>query len=301
MKEKNRVKIIIGVLSVTASLASFYGGSSFGKNRGQEQQNEYVQSQVANIAGDNNTVTINDVDDLVRQYNKLLSENETLKAQNEQYFTDYTSQKDVNNTLTAQLEDSPTIEFRNLSLCIDGTNIPISSDRSEVVVNGREYVTKDFIDPLLEDNRSVTIKDDTLYIGKIVSDPSSLKAQWVVDSFGTYLNETPTDSYGNTYAESIYMRADSLYSPYISFNLNGKYQFLKLGYAPSQGSDSNYSGKITIKADENIVYTSTQIEKTDAPQNITDIPINNCSLLTIEFNCNSYRFPCIIFDATVYN
>lgn len=300
MKEKNRVKIIIGILSVTASLASFYGGSSFGKNRGQEQQNKYVQSQVANVAGDNNTVTINNVDDLVNQYNKLLSENETLKAQNEQYFTDYTSQKDVNNTLTAQLEDSPTIEFRNLGLCIDGTNIPISSDRSEVVVNGREYVTKDFIDPLLEDNRSVTIKDNILYIGKIISDPSDLSKQWIVDSNRVSLNESCTDSYGNTYSDAIYIQNGVYEKAHIYFNLDGNYQFLKFGYAPSKNANLGDTGKIVIKADNNTIYTSEQIAKTISSQNVVDIPINNCSLLSIEYD-KANSVPCIIFDATVYN
>lgn len=301
MKEKHRVKIIIEVLSVIGSLiAAFIGGSSFGNNRGQEQQNEYVQSQVANVAGDNNTVTINNVDDLVRQYNKLLSENETLKAQNEQYFTDYTSQKDVNNTLTAQLEDSPTIEFRNLGLCIDGTNIPISSDRSEVVVNGREYVTKDFIDPLLEDNRSVMIKDDTLYIGKIISDPSDLSKQWIVDSNRISLNESCTDSYGNTYSDAIYIQDGYYENAHIYFNLDGNYQFLKFGYASSKNANLGDTGKIVIKADNNTIYTSEQIAKTISSQNVVDIPINNCSLLSIEYD-KANSVPCIIFNAVVYN
>ena len=67
--KKNIVKIIVAILSL---LAAIYGGYSI--------QNVYVQSQVANVTGNGNTVNINSVDDLVNNYNKMSEENEILNV-----------------------------------------------------------------------------------------------------------------------------------------------------------------------------------------------------------------------------
>ena len=72
-------KLIIDIVKIIASLlVGIFGGSLI--------QNAYVQSQVANVNGDGNTININSVDDLVKNYNKISEENETLKDQNKEYF-----------------------------------------------------------------------------------------------------------------------------------------------------------------------------------------------------------------------
>ena len=60
-------------------------------------------------------------------------------------------------------------------------------------------------------------------------------------------------------------------------------------------------GIFTIKADDVVIYTSPTLIKTTNPYEI-DIPINNCSLLTFEYDTKGqYEFDCVISDAVVYN
>lgn len=60
-----------------------------------------------------------------------------------------------------------------------------------------------------------------------------------------------------------------------------------------------YTTTLTIISDEEIVYSS-DITKTTEPYDI-EVPINNCKLLTIQFDSNIGSDGCIISDAIVYN
>lgn len=68
----------------------------------------------------------------------------------------------------------------------------------------------------------------------------------------------------------------------------------------NENSDIDRSGVITIKADDVIVYTSPSLNKKTEPFAEASIPIQNCTLLTIEYN-GDYSNPCIISDAAVFN
>ena len=65
MKEKNKTAIIIEIISVTGGII----GCIFGINATHQlnSQNKYIQSQIVNIEGNSNTVTINNVEDLVTE------------------------------------------------------------------------------------------------------------------------------------------------------------------------------------------------------------------------------------------
>ena len=65
---------------------------------------------------------------------------------------------------------------------------------------------------------------------------------------------------------------------------------------------SDTTGMVTIKADDNVVY-SKELNKYTEPVLEIDIPINNCSLLKICYDSN-HNFSsegCIISDAILYN
>lgn len=75
---------------------------------------------------------------------------------------------------------------------------------------------------------------------------------------------------------------------------------MKLTIAVSESSYMDTSGVITIKADDVIVYTSPNLNKKTEPFTETSIPIQNCTLLTIEYSGDYYNW-CIISDAVVFN
>lgn len=185
-----KVRIFVELLIAVLSLAAGVLGGSF-------VQNKYIESQVANVSGDGNTVTINNVDDLVKNFNKLLEENETLKEQNEDYYTEYKEAKETIDSLEVQLGDSPAIELKDLSLCVDGEDKNINKNKSYAVINGADYFSEDFLNSIIADNTAITIKDDVMYLGKVVADRENLFSQRIVDEGGASVVDNATDSYGN--------------------------------------------------------------------------------------------------------
>ena len=160
-------KLIIDIVKIIASLlVGIFGGSLI--------QNAYVQSQVANVNGDGNTININSVDDLVKNYNKISEENETLKDQNKEYFENNKESKETIENLQKQLGDTPSIELNDLGLCIEGEDKNINKSNSYAIINGADYYSEEFLNSLVPDSTSITIKDDTMFLGKVVADKSSL-------------------------------------------------------------------------------------------------------------------------------
>lgn len=77
MKEKSKVKIICAIISAVASVVvGIIGGYTYGTN----SADNFVESHAVMITGDNNTVNVENVSDLVEEYNKLAKENENLKS-----------------------------------------------------------------------------------------------------------------------------------------------------------------------------------------------------------------------------
>lgn len=292
-KKDNRLKIIIALIGLAGTIIAAIIGVAFGK----ESQNKYVQSQIANVSGDGNTVTMNSVDDLVKNYNKLSKENETLKDQNQQYFNDYKKVSEEKEALSAQLKDTPTIQLKDLGLCINGDNMNINRSNSYAIINGAEFFSKDFIDYLTSDSTSVTIQDDALYLGKIVADRSALSSKWIIDLGGCEVLDNATDSYGNTHLDVVKLK----YNSSINYNLNEKYSFLKLKIAIDESSYNDRIGTISILADGQLIQTIPQLNKISTNEiEYKDLQINNCSRLEIKYTGDRYIYP-IIYEGEVYN
>lgn len=85
--KKAIIKIILGILSIIISLL---GGMSIGKNAVIKNINSSI---VSNISGDNNNVSINNVEDLVNKYNDSLKTIASLTEKNDTYFADYNDLK----------------------------------------------------------------------------------------------------------------------------------------------------------------------------------------------------------------
>lgn len=288
--KNNAVTIIAAVIGAIATIVAAF----IGKNVGEKNAVQQLYSQITTINGSNNTITVNSIDDFVAQYNKVINENETLKAQNSQYFADYTEQKNISDSLESQLGEQPVVSYNNLGLCIDGEDIPINKQKSIVTIDGSEYYSKELAEKFLNEDQNITIKDDTLFIGKVVADKANLIGQWAIEAFDCNIETTIKDSYGNIHNNALIMWTDGG----ITYNLDNKYDLLKLKISCYDEGEDGYE-IITIKADEEIVYISPEINLYSKTIE-ADIPINKCSTLTITCNGSPF-YRCIISDAIVYN
>ncbi len=272
-----------------------YGKSSEQKNIQNEIQ--AAMGNVVNFMGDNNEVTINSVKDLVDEYQRLQSQNKSLLDQNTKYFNNLSEANYQVNALQTKTNDIPQIKFNDLSLLIDVQDIAINKNNSMVTIDGRNYFSREIVESLISDGQNFTIKDDTLFIGKVIAEKANLFGQNVLNKSQhlQYMN-TVKDSYGNTRTNVI---MNGYYRSSIIYSLNKRYSYLKCTVSISEDYYFGYTTTLTIISDEEIVYSS-DITKTTEPYDI-EVPINNCKLLTIQFDSNIGSDGCIISDAIVYN
>ncbi len=289
--------IIAAVIGAIATISAAF----IGKNVGEKDAIQQLYSQMTTVNGNNNTVTINSVDDFVAQYNKLISENETLKAQNSQYFADYTEQKNINDQLILQLNERPAVFTENLGLCIDGEDILVNENDSMVTINGIEYYSKELAENFLDKNQKMTIEDGKIYIGRVIADKKSLFEIKPMDQENIYMTDSIKDSYGNKYSNVLYTDTSFTYSNHIIYPLNRKYSLMKFTIAIDEYARLDSIGVLTIKADDEVVYISKDLNKKTEPFTEIDIPIKNCNLLTIEYAQDPSNIDCIIANAYVYN
>lgn len=293
MKATVKAALITGILGIVGTVTAAF----IGKNFGEENAVQQLYSQITTINGNNNTVTVNSVDEFVTQYNKLLNENETLKSQNSQYFSDYTEQKNINNNLELQLGERPVVTYENIGLCINGEDIPINKQNSIVIIDGREYYSKELAESFLDDTQNITIKEDTLFIGKVIADKASLFDQHIHDALFAEIVNTSKDAFGNSHSNVLYFN-DAQYHKII-FALNKEYSLLKMKFVPSEDSKIDNYGNLIIYADKDPVRSFDNLNKESSPFE-DEIPINNCTLLTIEYN-SGFNNQFLIYDAIVYN
>lgn len=290
-------KVAIGVAVITG-ISGIIGAYIQGKASGVEEQNEYIESQIANVTGDNNSVTINNVDDLIKQYNQLKEANEKLDEQNTQYFNDYTELKEENANIVSRLEGQPDYSFSSIGLSIDGENIAVDTTNSVLEFNGKEYWSKELASKLVSNDKSIVRKDNCIYVGNIVSDATNLFDLHINDSSSAVMKDMGNDSYGNSHSNVL--MSYNTNSGYATFVLNRKYKYIKLSIAASSSCIENANMGYIIKADDNVVYTSKTFTKKDEPFTESSIDISNCTLLTIEFSTDNWG-EAFIYDAVVFN
>lgn len=289
--------IITGTIGLVATIIAANISSNIARKNATQEVINQIENGVATLNGDNANIIINDVDDVISDYEKLKIQNEGLNELNTQYAEQIKNNSAELESLHKQLDGTPVISFSNLSLCIDGENVPINSNDAMISVNGREYVSKEFVDHILTNKEELTIKDDVAYIGRIIADQSNLFDKWVVDSYNFEKEENCVDSYGNKRTNVLSSYSNS----YVIYNLNGEYSSIKMIISIDDNAYREASTIVRIKADDTVVYTSPEIKKTSEPFEIVDIPVNNCTLLKIECDSNMVGSNVIISDAIVYN
>lgn len=293
MKEKNRTKIIVALISV---LAAGTGGTIIGNNFAIMKQEEYFNSQIVEINGNNNNVQINNVKELIDQYIKLLDENDILKAKNTDYFNELSSAKTEIEYLEDQSKEVPELSFEDIGLVINAEDVSINKNKSMVIIEGRKYFSDEILEKIVPNDETMTIKDSNLFVGKVVSEKAKLSDQWIVDQYWCQTDFSCKDSYGNTRTGIVLF---SSYTSNIVYNLNRKYSYLKCTISIYEGYLMDSNVLLTISTDTEEAY-SVQLEKTTEPYEI-EIPINNCSLLTISTDSRTDRKSVIISDAILYN
>lgn len=89
-----------------------------------------------------------------------------MNDQNTEYYKNYVEIKEQNELLKNQLNDRSSVVYRNLGLYVDSSNISIVSDKSQAVIDGKEYYAKSVIEGIVGNNKTITTDDNYMYIGK---------------------------------------------------------------------------------------------------------------------------------------
>ncbi len=288
MKTKHMISIIVALIGVIGTISAAIIGVKWGKNN---------VNVIVELDGKNIVLKDSDVQELASENEDLkglVSEYELKIEKLESEKTDIMAQL---GNISGELNEVPSVEFHNLGLSIDGEEKTINRDKATVYINGVQYYSQDFVDNLLPSNMAITVKDDMLYIGKIVNEKANLFDMAVIEkAYYSYFYDSIKDTYGNIYGNALVFE---YHDNFTTFNANREYSHFKCTVAMQHGY--NGKGSLQIKADGNIIYTSTEITNMTEPFEI-DIPINQTSIIsigTIGENYSGSRI--LITNAVLYN
>ena len=239
--------------------------------------------------------------EFIKDYQNTIEDNGKLNDQNTEYYKNYVEIKEQNELLKNQLNDRSSVVYRNLGLYVDSSNISIVSDKSQAVIDGKEYYAKSVIEGIVGNNKTITTDDNYMYIGKKVSDRTSLFSDkiWVVDKKNCDVNVSKKDSRGNNRSNALQLTYNN---SYIIYNTDKKYNYISFIISIADGSSNTNNVTVSLKDEnENVIY-STEISKLDEPIKVTDVAINSCSTLKVEATTANYNLCyCLISEAYVYN
>ena len=238
--------------------------------------------------------------DLQEENATLKQDNSTLKQQNEQYSSDYTEKKELNEFLKSQVSGSPDLLFESLGLSIDGKKIPVDTNNSIVNINSREYWSREIVIKLLPETEFYSKEDGNINVGRVLADKTNLFGLYVNSkNSGVLDNGVVKESFNNSHANAF---INNGHNSDITFVLDGKYSKLKISAAIREGCRDSQTASFTVKTDAGeVVYSSPAMNVKTEPYEVTDIPINNCNLLTIECSADDSDWNLILYDAVVYN
>lgn len=293
--------LITGAIGLAGTVSAAFIGNSIGKSTEQKniqnQMNE-VMGDMVNIIGDGNEVTINDIKEVLEDYLDLKTQHESLLAQNTKYFDDLNKANEEIDKLHTLASEEPSINFTNLAMSIDGEDIQVNKNNSMVTIDGRDYISKELFEKIVPDNKNITIKDNTLYVGQVIAEKAKLSQQHIKENLRCSLQDSVKDSFGYTHNDCIILDGGIYGSSEIEFSLQNKYDMLKCSLSILCDSTGEKSSTITIKSDGNVIYS---VEVTQDTETIPiELAINKCTVLAFSKDGSDY-FDCIISDAMVYN
>lgn len=287
MKTKYMISIIVALIGVIGTITAAIIGVKWGESN----VNVIVQLDGRNVVLDDSDVQ------------KLIAENEELKNLTSDYEYKIKELENQSSDLASklgsvngELDSIPVIEFQNLGLSIDGEEKVINKDRSSVLINGVQYYSQEFIDNLLPVNMSVIIQDNIFYVGKIVKEKRGLFTMPVVEKeYNTSFLDSVKDTYGNMYSNALLFKYND---NFVTFNVGREYSYLKCTVAMQEGYKGN--GVIQIKADGDVIYTSSEITNITEAYEI-NVPINQASIISIGTIGETSESRIIVANAVLYN
>ena len=154
-----------------------------------------------------------------------------------------------NEALKNQLNNTSYVSYKNLGLYVDSNNVPITSDKSQAIIDGKEYYTKNVIEGIVGNDKSITTDDNYMYIGKKVADRTSLFSDkiWVVNKSECDVNVSKKDSRGNMRSNAVQLTHNKAY---IMYNTDRKYNYVSFIISIADGSNNTNNVTVCLK-DEN--------------------------------------------------
>lgn len=294
--DKRRL-LIESIIAIAIAVFSAFVGVKYGQRNNAYFYNgqEISEAELTHIMEENSEFKAsNDYlkaenEKLSGEIDKMISENLEFEKENKKLISE-------NDSMKSSISELPMLEFQDCGLSINGDEIPINRERAYAEINGRQYFSRDFIDCLLPDTTTNTMKDGMLYIGKIVKEKTSLFDLVRVKDTGYEKWDNIVDTYGNSYSNILYFKHSGWG---VTYNAERSYTNFKCTVAMKEGGNS--SGYIQIETDDpEYTYISPEIHNMTEPFEI-DIPINNTSTITIK--CVNGGDYCNIFlsNPTLYN
>ncbi len=288
-RREGKISIIVAVIGLIGVIGAAIIGAKWGK----ENVTVIVQLDGKNVVLNNEDVKkmAKENEQLNNEISEYKEEIEKLQGQGKELATKL-------GAANGELNDVPSIEYRNFGLSIDGEEMAVNKDKSAVLINGRQYYSKDFVDNLLPSDKAAVEKDDMLYVGKVVKEKSNLFDRQLIgksnDGSQVSIETNVKDTYGNMHDKAVVF---SLYDNSITFNANKEYSKFKCILNVLDGNPGG--GIIQIESEQGILYTSEEVLSTTEPV-LVDIPINYASSITI-MKIGNENTKNMVTDAVLYN
>mgnify|MGYP001141886179 FL=1 len=215
MRNKDKVKIIvavIGLIGIVVNAISHAGNDrNSGSNNIKSVNNATNDTNNTNNANNTNNLKVivqvqgKNVELTEEEAQKMANENENLKDDINRYETEIIKYKsDIQEYEDLIDDDNTQAEFKKLGLTINGRERAIDKEKSSILINGQQYFSQEIVENLLPDNTIITIKDDMIYVGKVVKEKKNLLEQPIIDKdFDVFIYDNISDTYGNIYNKAL--------------------------------------------------------------------------------------------------
>ena len=307
MRNKDKVKIIvavIGLIGIVVNAISHAGNDrNSGSNNIKSVNNATNDTNNTNNANNTNNLKVivqvqgKNVELTEEEAQKMANENENLKDDINRYETEIIKYKsDIQEYEDLIDDDNTQAEFKKLGLTINGRERAIDKEKSSILINGQQYFSQEIVENLLPDNTIITIKDDMIYVGKVVKEKKNLLEQPIIDKdFDVFIYDNISDTYGNIYNKALCFQYNG---HYIVFNAYKAYSRFKCVICMREGYRDE--SIVQIEINDEVIYTSEKITCQTEPFTV-DLPINMASKITIRSMGESGGSGILICEAYLYN
>lgn len=287
--------IIGAVATILAAIIGSVAGRGIEKNNIQNEIQEVLGNNV-NIIGNDNSVAVNDIDELIKEYLYLKEKNEEIKNNNEFLTTENRKIFDNLNEANKKIEglqnevtNKYNVDFQNLNLIING----IESDYNDkaVVIDGETFYSLGFL-KFIVDNEEVSSNNKRIFIGDVQSEeqmPVSLFDYKLFTNHWMKKISNLEDNFGNIYEKAYSIRAfnhsfNEALDHVNEYHIDQKYTKFTFDLIYPKDASQNYDYELDIFGDDNFLKTIAIDRKTEIVH--VEIDIQGVKFLQIDVRCN---------------